>query len=99
MIVKLSDREMVGVWSWLRSPVWGGDNLLDYEELWTKLGLDTRFEAIKGTDVDLAKVPNETADFELSDGAVALLTFILKRGGQAWAVGRTSAAALKRLLG
>lgn len=100
MKVSLSDRELLGVWDFMRGPIWGNseDTLLAQAELWSAFGFDTRFSAQEqAQQVDLAKLPDEPQEFEISKAAAALLRSYLSRPAQSLRMGLTSANALKRL--
>jgi hypothetical protein len=96
MKVILSERELVGLWDFMKGPIWGNttDTLLAQGELWDTFGFDERFARAPERVGDLAIDPIE---FELSDGAVELLRSYLARPGQPWPLGLYSARALKRL--
>jgi hypothetical protein len=95
-MVKLSTKELLGIWDYLRGPVWGGD-ILSIDELWTTFDFDNRFKNIGTSSTDFSTLSDELIDFDLSSPAVQILQNILKRPGQQRLIGRASAAALKRM--
>lgn len=107
MKVLLSDRELLGVWDYMRQAGHGGEELLAQAETWETLGLGSRFEAIvkalsagkpgEATAFDLKGLDATLAEYELSDAAVTYLRTVFMRNPQGIAMVLQSAAALKRL--
>jgi hypothetical protein len=99
--VSLSDREMVGLWDFMRGPIWGNtdETLLAQLELWDTLELETRFASLpaSGAGPKLGDISAEPVEFELSQPAVTLLRSYLSRPAQPHVLGVISARALKRL--
>ena len=98
MKVSLSDQELVGIWDFMRGPIWGNtpETMLAQLELWDAFEFDARFASV----VPGAKMSDVSArllEFELSDAAVAILRSYLARPGQPFVTGILSARALKRM--
>ena len=103
----LSDRELLGVWDYMRQTGHGGEELLAQVETWEVLELGVRFDAAakaaasakpgEGVAFDLLSLDGEPREFDLSDAAVKYLRGVLGRSPQGIVMAIQSANALRRL--
>lgn len=98
--VRISDRELIGVWDVLNGPVWGGspEAMAAQKELWDVFGLDTRFSALESkATAKLSDFSAALRSYTLTPGAVGVLRRILSRPEQTRASAMLSMSALGRL--